>query len=103
MTSALSALGYVVVRTSIRRAAELVRSPLRLTLLLAALAALVLLQSWDAPYRAAPAWYAGAIPVVGLGVFAVSAVLRCPVRLRTADVAWILPLPNGPRALMLYK
>jgi hypothetical protein len=101
---ALCALAYVAGCTARRRV--LARSPLRLTLLLAALAALAALQSRA---LAGPRAGAGRVPyavagvVALLGAVGVNGALRCPISLRPADVAWVLPTRNGPRALVLYK
>lgn len=37
-----------------------------------------------------------------LAVVSVSAVRACPIRLRGADVAWLLPCPSGQRALVAW-
>ena len=103
MTSVVWALSYVAVRTTIRRAVAVARSPVRLALLVVAVAAFVFLQTRGVDHGGVAPRYALVVPVALLGVLGAGGALRCPVRLRTADVAWVLPMANGPRALMLYK
>lgn len=105
----LRALLYVTVRTHVGTLRRLVARPVRLVLVVASVLGLVALQIFAITNqseavlggRARAAVTAGLC--VALAVMSISAVRTCPIRLRGADVAWLLPCPAGPRALVAWN
>jgi hypothetical protein len=98
MADALRALLYVSWRTNLRRFV----APVPLVVLIAAIVGFVVLQTnVDLP-DVQEQYLRYGVPAA-LGIAGIAGALRCPIRLRTADVAWVLPAPNGPRALVLYS
>jgi hypothetical protein len=98
MVDVLRALAYVSWRTNLRRFS----GPAPLVLLAALIAGLIVLRSNLGPveFPQAYARYGIAALVVAAGI---GGAFRCPIRLRTADVAWVLPAPRGPRTLVLHS
>ena len=104
--SIVRALTYVAVRDSARRIRRLARHPIRLVLLVVVIGGFFVLQVGaiaarsDGPVGSSSGAVAGLATMVCIGV--VSAVRRCPIRLRPGDVAWLLPSPRGTRTLLAW-
>ncbi|MEW9531055.1 hypothetical protein [Microbispora sp. NPDC049125] len=106
MTGVLLALTYASRRSTGRQIREFARSPIRILVVLALLGGLAALEATGLPApegTALPSRFLAAGLSAVLGVTAALGALHCPVRLRAADVAWLVPLKEGPRALVLYK
>ncbi|WUI00915.1 hypothetical protein OHR68_03590 [Spirillospora sp. NBC_00431] len=110
MTSTLRALFYGTACTLARRVLTVARSPLRLAACVAAVAAFVVLQDRSGGGDlAGPLLTTGRLPYAAAGLAALQGALgalaafRCPIRLTPADVAWVLPAPDGPRALVCHR
>jgi hypothetical protein len=104
--SILRALAYVAVRDLRRRVQRLARRPLRLILIVGLLGGLGAAQvlAIAARDRTGVVDPTGALAAVGLLLIigSISAVRRCPIRLRSADVAWLVPPPRGARSLLSW-
>lgn len=107
MLSSCVAVGYVAWRTMLFRLRRALRSPLRIAVAAAGVAAVGVMQFFA--LRASSGMAVGevgqdAIVAAVLAAFAVlsfSATFQCPLWLRGADVAWLFPCPGGLRALVL--
>ncbi len=105
----LRALSHVTLRTYAGMVRRMMARPLQFLLALTAALGLVALQIYAIATqdgtvlggRARSAATAGFCVV--LAVVSVSAVRACPIRLRGADVAWLLPCPSAPRALVAWS
>lgn len=104
--SILRALAFVAVRDLRRRVQRLARRPLRLALMIGLIGGLGTAQvlAIAARNRTGVDDPTGALAALGLvlTISAVSAVRRCPIRLRSADVAWLVPPPRGARSLLSW-
>jgi hypothetical protein len=102
--SILRALAYVAVRDLRRRVQRLARRPLRLVLIVGLIGGLGTAQvlAIAARNRTGVGDPTGALAAMGLilVISAVSAVRRCPIRLRSPDVAWLVPPARGARSLL---
>jgi hypothetical protein len=105
----LRALWYVTLRTHLGRFRRLAARRIQLALSLAAVLGLVALQVYAITTQSetAPGPRVAAAATAGLcivlAVVSFTAVRGCPIRLRGADVAWLLPCPAGPRALVAWN
>lgn len=105
----LRALCYVTLHTYVGMVRRRMARPLQFLLALTAVLGLVALQIFAIVTQgetvlggqARSAATAGLCVV--LAVVSVSAVRACPIRLRGADVAWLLPCPSAPRALVAWN
>lgn len=105
----LRALSHVTLRTYAGMVRRMMARPLQFLLALAAALGLVALQISAIATQggtvlggqARSAATAGFCVV--LVVVSVSAVRACPIRLRGADVAWLLPCPSAARALVAWN
>jgi hypothetical protein len=105
----LRALWYVTLRTHLGRFRRLAARRIQLALSLVAVLGLVALQVFAITTQSETVLGArtGAATTAGLcivlAVVSFTAVRGCPIRMRGADVAWLLPCPGGPRALVAWN
>jgi hypothetical protein len=110
MGDALRALVYVGLRVGARRLAGMLQSPKALIPAFVSVVLLVVAQVWLLDGEAGTPTLAGEyLPYAVAGLLVVVSALgllalgQCPVKMRTPDVAWVIPRPGGPRAVVLYN
>lgn len=105
----LRALVYGTVRAYVGKVRRMMARPVQFLLVLIAVVGLVALQVFAIVNQGETALGGQARAAatagfcVALAVVSVSAVRACPIRLRGADVAWLLPCPSAPRALVAWN
>jgi len=105
----LRALCHVTLRSYVGMVRRMMARPLQFLLALTAVLGLVALQIFAIVTQGETALGGQARSAatagfcVVLAVVSVSAVRACPIRLRGADVAWLLPCPSAPRALVAWN